>query len=120
MMDAAAIPQGIPERVSTLDTSSAALAGMGLVKMARSLQEIFDVVAVGMRRGRADMSLTEIRDLYEEINHKRIDLNRVSARVSNLIAAKRLSRKPDTRPCAISGKPVHPVYIPPSQPRLFA
>lgn len=119
-MDAPMVAAPSVERAGTLDTSSAALAAVGTKKLARSLQEIYDVVEVGMRRGAADMSLTEIRDLYESIHGKRIDLNRVSARVSNLVSAKRLERKSDTRPCAVSRQPIHPVFIPPTQPRLFA
>lgn len=120
-MEAALAPQATAERVNTLDTSSAALRAVGVRAMSRSLQEVYDVIALGMRRGRVDMSLQEIQELYESTNPgKRMDLNRVSARVADLVAAKRVVRKADTRPCSRSGKPIHPVFIPPSQPRLFA
>lgn len=120
-MDAAAMTQAQAERVNTLDTSSAALAAVGVREMSRSLQVVYDVIALGMRCGRVDMSLQEIQELYESTNPgKRMDLNRVSARVADLVAAKRVVRKSDTRPCSRSGKPIHPVHIEPTQPRLFA
>lgn len=120
-MEAAIALPATPARVDTRDTSSAALASVGAREMSKSLQVVYDVIALGMRRGRADMSLQEIQELYESTNPgKRMDLNRVSARVADLVAAKRVARKSDTRPCSRSGKPIHPVYIEPTQPRLFA
>lgn len=108
------------EKVNTIDTQSESLKAVGMKGMAKSLNEVFEVVRIGMERGASDMSLTEIRDLYEHLHEKRIDLNRVSARVSNLIAAQRLERKSDTRPCLVSKRFVHPVFIPLKQARLFA
>lgn len=119
-MDAATMAQPAAPRVATLDTSSASLAQVGLRKMAKQQQEIHDVVLSAQRNGAHDMSLTEIRDLYERIHGKRIDLNRVSARVTDLVAARRLERRQDTRACSVTGRPIHPVHIPPSQERLFA
>jgi hypothetical protein len=107
-------------QVSTIDTQSASLQAVGLRAMSRSLADVFEVVRVGMESGAQDMSLTEIRDLYEHIHCKRIDLNRVSARVSNLITAERLERSLDTRPCSVSKRLVHPVFIPLKQARLCA
>ena len=78
--------------VSTLDTQSASLQQLGLRGLSRSLSEVFDVVHLGIVRGAYDMSLTEIRDLYEQLHGRRIDLNRISARVSDLITAQRLAR----------------------------
>lgn len=116
-LPAAAAPK---VRAGALDTSAASLQALGFKKMARQQQAIFDVVLGCQRNGMADMSLTEIRDAYERLHGGRIDLNRVSARVSNLVAAERLTRRTDTRPCSVSGRPVHPVYVPPSQVRLCA
>ncbi len=106
--------------VDTIDTQSASLKAVGLKAMAKSLNEIYEVVRIAQERGAQDMSLTEIRDLYEVVYGKRIDLNRVSARVSNLIAAERLVRTPDTRACSVSKRLVHPVFIPLKQARLCA
>ena len=107
-----------PGAVSTLDTSAAALEALGLKRMARQQQVIFDVVLDCQRSGVRDMSLTEIRDAYEAKHGQRIDLNRVSARVSNLVASQRLARRVDTRPCTVSERAVHPVYVPEKQVRL--
>ena len=105
--------------MTAIDTSAQALADFGLKKMAKQQHEIFDVVLRAQRNGAADMSLTEIRDAYERLHARRIDLNRVSARVSDLVAAGRLHRRQDTRPCSVSQRPIHPVFVPPEQARLF-
>lgn len=105
--------------VNTLDTSSAAFEALGFKRMARQQQAIFDVVLACQRAGARDMSLTEIRDAYERMHGGRIDLNRVSARVSNLVAAQRLARRVDTRLCSVTDRAVHPVYVPEKQARLY-
>lgn len=104
--------------VNTLDTSSAAYEALGLKKMAKQQQAIFDVVLACQRSGAQDLSLTEIRDAYERKHSQRIDLNRVSARVSNLVAAQRLTRRAECRACTVSGHQVHPVFVPEKQVRL--
>ena len=106
--------------VNTLDTSSASFRALGLKKMARQQQAIFDVVLACQRSGAPDMSLTEIRNAYERQHGTRIDLNRVSARVCDLVAAQRLTRRVDTRPCEVTERAVHPVYVPEHQARLCA
>lgn len=108
------------QAVFTKDTSAQALEAIGWKKMAAQQREIFDVVLGCQRNGMPDMSLTEIRDTYERLHSKRIDLNRVSARVSDLIAAKRLQRKEDTRPCSVTTKNIHPVFVPAHQAGLFS
>jgi hypothetical protein len=57
-----------------------------------------------------DMSLTEIQRAYEATYNTRIDVGRVSARVSNMIAGGQLHRRADPRPCTITNRPVHPVF----------
>ncbi len=104
---------------STLDTSSEAFRSVGLKKLARQQQEIYDIVKIAHEMGRINCSLTEIRDLYESTYLKRIDLNRVSARVSDLVSAQRLARTLDTRPCSITKKNIHPVFVPLKQARMF-
>lgn len=124
MHDAPATPALVASaptgKVNTLDTSSAAFEALGFKRMARQQQAIFDVVLACQRSGAHDLSLTEIRDAYERMHGGRIDLNRVSARVSNLVAAQRLARRADTRLCSVSQRPVHPVYVPERQVRLCA
>lgn len=105
---------------ATVDTSSAAYTGMGLRKLAAQQQEVLDVVLGLQRQGRSDCSLTEIRDAYELRFSKRIDLNRISARVYDLVNAHRLVRAVDTRACTVSKKLIHPVYAPARQERLCA
>lgn len=107
-------------QVSTLDTQSASLQAVGLKKLARQQQEILDVVVACCESLTGDMSLVEIQDAYERINGRRIDVSRVSARVSNLVAAGRLGRREDTRPCSKTGRPIHPVFPPQKQARLVA
>jgi hypothetical protein len=106
--------------MSTLDTSSASLKRIGLREMAAKQKEIFDVVLACQRAGQPNMSLTEIRDTFESRHGRRIDLNRVSSRVSELVDANRLARCTETRACSISGRMVHPVFVPPQQARLCA
>ena len=106
--------------VFTKDTSAQALEQVGWKKMAAQQREVFDVVLGCQRNGMPDMSLTEIRDTYERLHSRRIDLNRVSARVSDLVAAGRLQRREDTRPCSVTTKNIHPVFVPAHQARLFA
>lgn len=106
--------------MSTLDTSAEALRSVGMREMAAKQREIFDVVLGCQRGGQPDMSLTEIRDTFERLHGRRIDLNRVSSRVSELVTAGRLVRTADTRPCSITGRPVHPVSVPAQQARLCA
>ncbi|MEN9887045.1 MAG: hypothetical protein RL758_1623 [Pseudomonadota bacterium] len=107
-------------QVNTLDTSAEAFKAVGLKNLAKQQQDILDVVLAAQRNGAQDMSLTEIRDAYERLHGKRIDLNRVSARVSNLVAGGRLVRKEQTRPCSISQRNIHPVCAPERQARLCA
>lgn len=106
--------------MNAMDTSAQSLAAVGWRNMARQQREIFDVVLAAQRNGARDMSLTEIRDAYERHHARRIDLNRVSARVSDLVTASRLSRRQDTRPCSVTQRNVHPVFVPEAQARLFS
>lgn len=109
-----------PAVASALDTSSDALKAFGLKKMGAQQQQIFEVVLHAQRNGAHDMSLTEIRDAYELRHGKRMESGRVSARVSELITARRLVRRLDTRACAVTGQHVHPVFVPAQQARLVA
>ncbi len=106
--------------MTTLDTSAQSLAAVSWRNVAHQQRDIFDVVLRAQRNGAADMSLTEIRDAYERHHARRIDLNRVSARVSDLVTARRLHRREDTRPCTVTQRNIHLVYVPESQARLFA
>jgi hypothetical protein len=106
--------------IDTRDTSRAALDAFGLKKTQKQQRELLEVIELAQRRGAVDLSLTELRDAFEQHFGRRIDVSRVSARVSELVAAKVLTRREDSRPCAVTGKPVHPFFLPPKQTRLFA
>lgn len=93
-------------QVSTLDTQSDSFRAISPKKLAKQQQQILDVV-IGFG---GDMSLVEIQRAYESTYDVRIDVARVSARVSNLIAGGQLHRKVDPRPCSITRRMVHPVF----------
>ena len=111
-------PSGSTAPVDTRDTSAHALDEFGLRKMSQQQQAIFDVVLGLQRNGSSDASLSEIQQRYEFIHGKRIDLGRVSARVSEMVDV-RLQRRAETRACKVTGRQVHPVFIPEGQGRLF-
>jgi hypothetical protein len=93
-----------------VDTSAQALDAMGLKVRQKAMQDVYRVVVLLMRNGAADASLSEIQRAYEQGYSKRIDLNRVSARVYDLKQSGWLIARQDTRPCRITGRMVHPVF----------
>lgn len=99
-----------PERVSSLDTQSDSFRSIGAKKLARQQQDILNVVIGGCAPMVGDMSLVEIQVAFERAYGLRIDVGRVSARVSNMIAGGQLHRCADPRPCTITGRMVHPVF----------
>lgn len=102
-------------QITTKDTSSDALKALGLRRLSAQQQAIFDVVASACRNGMRDLSLTEIRDLFERANGKRIDVARVSSRVSELLSAGRLQRATEQRECSVTGHKCLPVSVVPHQ-----
>lgn len=103
------------------NASGAALAEMSPRKLARQAQEIYDVILAAQRRRQGvDFTLTEVRDLYESQHGRRIDVSRVSARVSELIAAGRLVRVAEQRRCSVTGAPGRPVSVPAQQAGLWS
>lgn len=109
-----------PVAADTRATSAQALQALGLREMSRRGREIFDVVLAAQRNGAQDMSLTEIRDAYERRHGRRVDVAHVSARVHGLIDIRWLARCAEARPCSVTGRMVHPVFVPAKQARLFA
>lgn len=105
--------------VTTRDTSADSLKAFGLKKLSKQQQAIHDVVSAAQRRGVPDMSLTELRDAYEATHGRRIDVNRVSARVSELVAAGRLVRATTHRDCSVTKHKCLPVSVPAKQAPLF-
>lgn len=106
------------EKADTRETSRLSLNRMGARELAGKMAEILDVVTHCHRQGMIDVSLTEIRDVYEATLCKRIDLNRVSARVYDLVNAGKLERQPVMRPCSKTGRMVHAVKAVAQQARL--
>lgn len=100
-------------------TSRDALQSFGLSGQKTQADAIFVVVQQACRSGIKDMSLQEIKQAYRRLYEREIDVSSVSARVNNLVAAQRLVRDTDTRPCAVSGKGVHPVSVPAKQALMF-
>ena len=106
--------------LNTRDTQSASFKALGYKRLGQQMQEILDIVRLGHERGAVNMSLTEIRDLYEATYQRRIDLGTVSGRVRNLVDAGRLVRTDDSRACSVSKKIIRPVRMPLRQARLVA
>ena len=67
----------------------------------------------------ADMSLREIKHIYDARFDTEIDVSTVSARCNQLVAEDRLQRATPVRKCQYSGKSVHPVSVAPAQGRLI-
>jgi hypothetical protein len=107
-------------KVDTMDSSRLSYDSMGVRVIAGKMAEILDIVVHCHREGLTDLSLSEIQQAYEAKNGKRIDLNRVSARVYDLVQAKKLERIEQLRPCKVTGRRVHPVKAIAQQARLAA
>lgn len=106
------------QRVDTRDTSRAALDALSPKKLAAKTAEIMEVVKRLHQTGEHDASLSEIQRAFEHWNERRIDLNRVSARVYDLVQAQQLERIKETRPCKVTGRLIHAVRVIPKQSRL--
>lgn len=105
--------------ITTLDTSADSLKAFGIKRLSKQQQAIHDVVSQAARHGVVDMSLNEIRDRYEATHGQRIDVGRVSARVSELVAAGRLVRATIHRDCLVTKHKCLPVSVPAKQAPLF-
>jgi hypothetical protein len=99
-------------KTAVLGTSIDAYRQMPLRKLGAQQQRICEVIEDAMRAGHADMSLREIAAAYAVKFGVRLDVSPVSGRVNELVGW-RLERLQSTRPCAVTGKSVHPVRIPP-------
>jgi hypothetical protein len=98
-------------KTAMLGTSIDAWHALPLSKLKTQGDRIVDVVAAAGR----DMSLREIALDYESAYLLPLDISTASARVNSLVAAKRLERLETTRPCSMSGRPIHPIRIPQKQ-----
>ena len=118
MADSVAVPLAGPD--DTRRTSAIARDALGLRTRQKAMFAVFEVVLDCRRKGVRDMSLSEIQRAYEGATQSRMDLNRVSARVCDLVNTGWLPRRADTRACAVTGRAVCPVFVPKKQARLFA
>jgi len=57
--------------------------------------------------------------LKELVRITGLEINVISARINELVSAKRLERNEKTRPCSISKRSIHPVRLPAKQFPLF-
>ena len=111
-------------RAGTVETSAQALNAIGMDKRKTNADKVIDIVVACQRNGVRDMSRGEIRDQMELVHGRRFDSGWVSARVKELIDAKRLERVVIRRPCCSpsAGKSgdIEPVRVPMTQARLVA
>lgn len=104
---------------TTSQASATALGQIGNVDKKTLCDKILDICIAAQRRGQADSSGKEIQQRYEAIYGKRIDSGTVSARVNELVAAKRLDRVAISRACTVSKRDIYPVRVPATQARLI-
>lgn len=78
----------------TLDAQVAALQGMGLIGLKTRADDIYLIVATACKNGADDLTGREIQALYERRYGRRIESGTISARVSELLAAQRILRRP--------------------------
>ena len=57
--------------------------------------------------------------LKELVRITGLEINVISARINELVSAKRLERNEKTRPCSITKRSIHPVRLPAKQFPLF-
>lgn len=70
--------------------------------------------------GHRDMTMREIKAGLATVFERDVDLSTISARVNELVAAKRLVRDAEhTRACTVTGVHVAPLSLPPEQGRLY-
>jgi hypothetical protein len=99
-------------------TSRQALARLSQPGKNTQGDDVFEVISKACAAGRKDLSLREIKHLYQDAFSVDIDVSTVSARVNVLVKAKRLVRDPVPRPCTLSGVLIGPVSLAPTQPDL--
>lgn len=106
------------QQVTTAQSSAQALQALGQRKRKTQADVIHDICSLAQRSRAADISGGEIQELYERIHEKRIDRGTVSARVNELVAAKRLERVAVKRMCSVTKSDICPVRVPLAQARL--
>ena len=96
-------------------TSREALARLSQPGKNTQGDDVFEVISKACAAGRKDLSLREIKHLYQDRFSRDIDVSTVAARVNVLVKAERLLRVAVSRPCSLSGRAVMPVRVAPCQ-----
>ena len=110
----------ISQNEATRGTSGQALQDLGTGAQKHQEDRVLDIVIAAKRNGIKDLSLREIAQRWHMVHGQPIDVGTVSARVTSLVAAKRLVRVIyDARACTVSGKTVQPVSVPVRQAGLL-
>lgn len=102
----------------TKDAQMAALSAIGLLGMKTRADDVLLVIATACRAGVDDLTGREIQTLYERRYGRRIESGTISARVSELLAARRILRRPQTRICTVTREVAAPVYVVMKQVRM--
>jgi hypothetical protein len=100
------------------DAQFAALQRMGLIGLKSRADDIFLIIATACRAGVDDLTGREIQALYERRYGRRIESGTISARVSELLAARRILRRPQRRVCTVTREMVASVYVVMKQVRM--
>lgn len=102
------------------DTSRTAYAQISPRGRVTTTSQIEAIVTAACRSGSKGMSMQEIQEPLEQALGRRVDLSTISARVNELVAAKRLVRDTEyTRACSKSGAMIHPLRVAPKQMVAF-
>lgn len=102
------------------DTSRAALAKISPRGRMTISSQIETIVANACPAGSKGLSMQEIQEPLERAMARRVDMSTISARVNELVAAKRLIRDiANPRVCSQSGAMICPLSVAPQQVRAF-
>lgn len=102
------------------DTSRGALAKISPRGRMTASSQIEAIVANACRAGAKGLSMQEIQEPLEQALGRRVDMSTISARVNELVSAKRLLRDiANPRVCSKSGAMIHPLSVAPKQVRAF-
>lgn len=102
----------------TKDAQFSALQNMGLLGLKTRADDVLLVIATACRAGVDDLTGREIQALYEQRYGRRIESGTISARVSELLTAQRILRRPQTRICTVTREVAAPVYVMMKQVRM--
>lgn len=100
-------------------SSAQSLQAVGTQGFMQLQQKIEDICIAAARHGVRNLSGKEIQQRYE-LQYGRIEMSSVSSRVNSLVAAGRLVRSTQARPCCVTGRNISPVAVPMTQTRLVA